>query len=297
MPYDAAPGSVRAWVERQLGSQVVASSTQFGGFSPGLAARLVTASGRQAFVKAVGSELNEDSPGLFRQEIVAMQALDPLRLQQVPRLYDVYDDGTWVALLLEDVDGRTAPHPWPREDAVRVLDAVAELTAAMTPSPWPEAPVAAERSTEFLTGWDRIVADGSDVPAWIDGRQHELAELARTGRQAAAEGDGLAHWDIRGDNLLLTQDRVVFVDWAWAGRAAAWADQVFVQADIRAGEDYPAVPDLPDDDGITGFLAAFTGGLWCASRRPAPPGLPTLRHFQRESAVGAFRWLRSRLGW
>jgi hypothetical protein len=93
MAYDDAPAAVRAWVERELGSQIVASSTQYGGFSPGVAARLVTASGRRAFVKAVGPELNPDTPGLFRQESVAMQALDPLRLTQAPRLYGGYDDG------------------------------------------------------------------------------------------------------------------------------------------------------------------------------------------------------------
>src|SRR5262245_47698505 len=154
MAYDDAPAVVRAWVDRELGSQVVASSTQYGGFSPGVAARLVTASGRRAFVKAVGSELNPDTPTLFRQEMAVMQVLDPLRLAQAPRLYGMYDDGAWVALLLEDIEGRTASHPWPRSDAVRVIDAIDELSLALTPSPWPDAPVAAERGVRFLSGWE-----------------------------------------------------------------------------------------------------------------------------------------------
>jgi hypothetical protein len=295
LPYEAAPGPVRAWVDRQLGSQVVASSTQYGGFSPGVAARLVTASGRRAFVKAVGIELNPDSPGLFRQESVVMQALDPLRLSQAPRLYGGYDDGAWVALLLEDIEGRTAPHPWPREDAVRVLDAIDELTLALTPSPWREAPVAAERSVGFLTGWERVIANGIDLPDAMRGCEAGLLELAQRGRQAVARGDGLAHWDIRSDNLLLTEDRVVFVDWAWAARAAPWADQVFIRVDIRTGDGVPDVPDLPDDDGITGFLAAFVGGLWWACHQPPPQGLPTLRTFQRDSAEAALGWLDARL--
>jgi hypothetical protein len=295
MAYEDAPAVVRAWVEHELGSQVVASSTQYGGFSPGVAARLVTASGRRAFVKAVGPELNPDTPGLFRQESVAMQALDPLRLTQAPRLYGAYDDGAWVALLLEDIEGRTAPHPWPREDAVRVIDAIDELSSALTPSPWPDAPVAAERSVKFLSGWDRVVADGIDLPASMRGRSAELVELARLGRDAVAQGDGLAHWDIRSDNLLLTEDRVVFVDWAWAGRAASWADQVFIRVDIRTGDSVPDIPDLPADNGITGFLAAFAGGLWWAAHQPPPPGLPTIRSFQRDSAEAALGWLRTRL--
>ncbi len=298
MPYEAAPGPVRAWVERALGSQVVAASTQTGGFSPGVAARLVTASGRRAFVKAVGAELNDRSPELFRQEIVVMRALAALRLAHAPRFYDGYDDGGWVALLLEDVPGRTAYHPWTPDDARRVLDAVAELTAALTPSPWPDAPVAAERSAEFLSRWKQIVADGIEVPDWLDGRLDEVAALADRGLAELATGDSLAHWDLRADNLLLTDDgRVVFVDWAWAARAASWADQVIVQSDMRVADDHPALPDLPADDGIDGFIAAVAGGLWWGSLQPDPPGLPTLRRFQRESAEANFRWLRARLGW
>lgn len=295
MPYDAAPGPVHAWIERALGSQVVAASTQIGGFSPGVAARLVTASGRRAFVKAVGSSLNPDSPGIFRQEVVAMQALDPLRLDEVPRLYDVYDDGSWVALLLEDIDGRTAYHPWIPADAVRVLDAVAELTAALTPSPWPSAPLVADRSGRFLSGWDSVVAEGIELPPGWAGRGDELVALARTGLAALAKPESLSHWDIRADNLLITGDRVVFVDWAHAGRAAAWADQVIVQADIRAYPDHPDIPDLPRDDGITGVIAAFAGGLWHNSTKPPPPGLPTIRAFQHESALAHLRWLSARL--
>ena len=295
MAYDDAPTAVRAWVERELGSQVVASSTQDGGFSPGVAARLVTASGRRAFVKAVGPELNPDTPGLFRQESVAMQALDPLHLTQVPRLYGAYDDGAWVALLLEDIEGHTASHPWSREDAVRVIDAIDELSLALTPSPWPDAPVAAERSVKFLSGWDRVVADGIDLPDAMRGRSAELVELSRRGRDAVAQGEGLVHWDMSSDNLLLTGDRVVFIDWAWAARAAPWADQVMIQVDIRASDGVPDIPDLPADDGITGFLAACAGGLWWAAHQPPPPGLPTIRTYQLETAGVALGWLHTRL--
>ena len=295
-PYEAAPPAVRAWVDRELGSQVVAASTQYGGFSPGVAARLVTASGRRAFVKAVGAELNPDSPVLFRQEVEALHRIDPLGLNQVPRLYGTYDEGGWVALLMEDVEGRTADHPWPVDDATRVIEAVAELTAAFTPSPWPDAPYAAERSRIFLTGWERVIADGIDLPDWLRGRSDELIALAGTGREAVV-GETLAHWDLRADNLLLTEDRVVFVDWAWAGRAAPWADRVFLGGDIRlGGGPATALADLPPDDGVTGFVAAFVGGLWWAQHQPPPPGLPTIRTFQRAFAASTLEWLRSRLG-
>jgi hypothetical protein len=55
------------------------------------------------------------------------------------------------------------------------------------------------------------------------------------------------------------------------------------------------VPDLPDDEGITGFLAGIAGGLWWGSHRPPPPGIPTMRMWQRESALVHLDWLRDRL--
>jgi hypothetical protein len=292
LAYEKVPARVQAWVERSLGSSVVSASTQQGGFSPGVAARLVAASGRRAFVKAVGSELNPDTPRLFRNEIAAMQGLSAHSLPHTPFLYDVYDEGDWVALLLEDIEGYLPPHPWHPVDAARVLDALAELTASLQPSPWPEAPVAAVRSEAFLSRWDNVIADGLAVPAWAAGREQEFAELARIGLDALAKGDGLAHWDLRADNILLTEGRVVFIDWAHAAQAASWADTVILHADMRGSVD---LPDLLEDDGITGFLAGIAGGLWWGASQPAPPGLPTIRDWQRKSALVHLDWLRERL--
>lgn len=294
------PAGVRAWVDRTLGSGVVSADTQYGGFSPGVAARLVTASGRRAFVKAVGPELNPDTPDMFRRELATMRLLAAEKLPQAPIFYDGYDDGGWVALLLEDIDGRMPDQPWNLADAGRVLRATAELTERLSPSPWPDAPLAAERSASFLSRWDLVLADGTPVPAWIGDRVPELVELARAGREALAADEALAHWDIRSDNVLLTEDRVIFVDWAHPARAAAWADLLIVSADIRSsltGADLAGLPAPPDGDGVTGFLAAAAGGLWWAAHQPDPPGLPTIRAWQREHAEVHLDWLRERLGW
>ncbi|WP_406046766.1 hypothetical protein [Kribbella sp. NBC_00889] len=290
LPFEELPAGVRAWVERALGSAVVSATTQQGGFSPGVAARLVTASGRRAFVKTVGTSLNPKTPTLFRNEIAAIQGVGPL--PTAPALYDVYDDGDWVGLLLEDIEGWLPSHPWDQHEADRVLDALAELTAALDPSPWPEAPVAAVRSEEFLSRWDSVIADGLDVPDWVGGREEELAELSRIGLRALAEGKALAHWDLRADNIILTDDRVVFIDWAHAALAPPWTDEVILHADMRESV---RLPELPDDVGITGFLAAIAGGLWWGAAQPAPPGLPTIRSWQRKHALIHLDWVRERL--
>src|SRR4051812_22152047 len=108
--YDALPAPVRGWVATTLGSPVVQARTQPGGFSPGVAARLVCADGSRAFVKAVSAQTNEDSPKLHRREAQVLAALpDDL---PVPRLIAAYDEAPWVVLLIEDADGRQPRLPW-----------------------------------------------------------------------------------------------------------------------------------------------------------------------------------------
>ncbi|MFF0345491.1 hypothetical protein [Kribbella sp. NPDC004875] len=288
LPYGELPAAVRAWVERTLGSVVISADTQQGGFSPGTAARLVTASGRRAFVKAVGTSLNPKTPVLFRQEITATRAIGPLPM--VPLMYDVYDDGDWVGMLFEDISGQLPRHPWTQEEADRVLGALDELTDALDPSPWPEAPVIAVRSRDFLSRWENVLADGLAVPSWVD--PEEFAEMARTGLRALAEGKALAHYDLRADNIILTDDRVVFIDWAHPGLAPRWTDSVILQAEMRGSV---TLPELPDDSGITGLIAAIAGGMWWGSAQPSPPGLPTVRQWQRQNALAHLDWVRERM--
>src|SRR5262245_43475464 len=103
MPYADVPARVRRWVDDTLGSPVNGWEDQVGGMSPGCATRLVAADGTRAFVKAVGAELNPDTPTLFRREVEVLRLIgdDPLWAG----LRSSYDEDGWVTLLLEDVSG------------------------------------------------------------------------------------------------------------------------------------------------------------------------------------------------
>ena len=90
--YDQLPADVRLWVERELGGAVVSTSTQFGGFSTGVAARVVTAEGRRAFVKAVSDDVNAQTPELFRHEIAVLTMLADVPYRAALR--SSYDDGS-----------------------------------------------------------------------------------------------------------------------------------------------------------------------------------------------------------
>ncbi|MFI6877928.1 aminoglycoside phosphotransferase family protein [Streptomyces sp. NPDC050400] len=302
-PWAALPGPVKQALAEKLGAPVAHAETQSGGFSPGVAARVTLADGRRAFVKAVSAESNPHSPALHRAEAANAEALPPD--VPAPRLLATHDDGTWVALAFEDVEGRQPQVPWDGAELRRVLDAVGELSRRLTPAPL-AAPRVADALGGNFDGWRRLVdkgrVDGAGLDPWTARNAQALAELAAPWAEFAT-GDTLAHADLRADNMLLTPERVVFVDWPHAVRAAPWFDLLLMLPCVRAqgGPDPEALfTEHPlgraaDPDGVTRCLAGLAGYFLAHAARPAPPGLPTLRAFQRAQGEAAIGWLRQRL--
>ncbi|MEU9205290.1 phosphotransferase [Streptomyces sp. NPDC048332] len=295
------PHAVRAAVQDILGAPVVEARSQSGGFSPGVAARVRLADGSRAFVKAVSAETNPDSPDHHRAEARNTAAL-PAHAP-APKLLGSYDDGTCVALVLEDIDGHQPRVPWDPAELDRVLAAVGDLTRALTPAPV-DAPPAASGKTTMFTGWRTLHAAGDTarLDPWVARRLGTLAEL-ESGWEEPVAGDSLAHGDLRADNILLTEDRVVFVDWPHAVRAAPWFDLLAMLPCVAAqgGPDPETVFTAhplgrgADPAGVTAVLAALAGYFVAHSLRPDPPGLPTLRAFQAAQGAAAVDWLRRRL--
>src|SRR5438552_9414070 len=192
-------------VER-MGSSVASAVDRPGGFSPGVAARLRLADGRRLFIKAVSSSLNPESPQMHRAEARIAGGLPPS--VPSPRLLWSYDDGEWVALAFDDIDGRPPILPWRKEELERVLHAVTELSQTLTPSPVAAPPVA-EVLGPLFTGWRRehqATKEGRTPPGldpWAARNLERLVAL-ETHWEEAARGDTLLHADLRADNLLLT---------------------------------------------------------------------------------------------
>jgi aminoglycoside phosphotransferase (APT) family kinase protein len=300
LPWEGLPATVRDAVERQLGSSVARAVTQPGGFSPGVAARLELEDGKRVFVKAVGPEPNPDSPEFHRREAHVAAALPPEA--PAPRFLFGHDEDGWVALVFEHVDGREPALPWREDELARVLAAVTDLAEALTPPPL-EAEPAAEALAELLRGWRILAAEGAaGIDPWAAERLDELSALEERWAEAAV-GSTLLHGDVRADNILLTQDRVVFVDWPHVCVGPAWLDlllflpSVAMQGGPRAWEMFEAHPlgrDAPSER-VLPLVAALAGFFVQRSTLPPPPGLPTLREFQRAQGVETLAWLRRSL--
>lgn len=296
------PGHVRAAVEEILGDRVVTAVSQPGGFSPGTADRVRTAGGKRAFVKAVSPAQNEHSPRLHRTEALVTAALPPAA--PAPRLLGSYDDGHWVALVLVDVEGRHPVTPWDAAELAAVLSTLERMAAVLTPASVAVAPTAADQLGYDFAGWRRIAErPPADLDPWARDRLPELCAASERGL-AALTGDTLCHLDVRADNLLLRTDgTVVVVDWPWACRGPAWLDSLLILVNVRlyGGHDVEALlrarPFLADVDpaAVTGVLTGFAGFFLDGSRQPAPPGIPTVRAFQRVQADAVLDWLTHRL--
>jgi len=293
------PDTIRKSIEFAVGSTVVEAASQPGGFSPGLAARLQLADGRRVFAKAVSGIAH--AVGFYRRE-AAIAARLPATVA-APRLLWSDDGDDWAALVFTDVDGHTPPLPWRPADWRRVHDAVVALAGDLTPSPVDLLPVGS--NVDLFSGWRSLAADpalAARLDPWARENLGRLAALEVRGPTAAA-GDTLVHLDLRADNILLTGERVLFVDWPHAAVGAPWVDllgmlpSVAMQGGPDPAEVWRTSPLARDADpaAVDSMLAAVAGYFVHGSLLPDPPGLPTLRRFQQLQGEPALAWLRSRL--
>jgi aminoglycoside phosphotransferase (APT) family kinase protein len=153
--------------------------------------------------------------------------------------------------------------------------------------------------------WRRLRKDRpARLDAWSTRHLDRLADLEAEAPSAVA-GDALLHLDVRADNLLLTPERVLVVDWPHARVGAPWVDLVFFAPSV-AMQGGPPPEELlarhpyarrAGTEALTAVVAAMAGFFTREGLQPAPPGLPTLRAFQAAQGDVARSWLARRTGW
>jgi hypothetical protein len=110
------------------------------------------------------------------------------------------------------------------------------------------------------------------------------------------------HFDMYAHNILLTADKVLFVDWPHARRGAQFIDAVLLLASAVADDVDPepfvaSSPLTADVDArlIDGLLAAQAGFCLGDATRPPEAGLEPIRAAKLELGLAALSWLRRRL--
>jgi aminoglycoside phosphotransferase len=300
------PDSIHRAVEEILGGPVVEAHSQTNGFSPGSADRVRSGNGNRAFVKAVSLERNPDTMDLHRRELAVLRSL-PATIS-APRLLGSFDDGEWVALVIESIDG-VHPSGTPTTiDISAVLSALLLLPAIRANDSWAELPSASLELAPDFRGWSNFRCGGRSMALPVSTYEHldELEQLAAAAAQAVS-GEYLLHLDLRIDNILLDDSgRAWLIDWPWAGIGVRWFDALTVLLDARLlGSDidadaiiatHPLFADASDDN-INAVLSGLTSYFLDAAQQPAPDNMPTIRAFQHAEGMAGLSWLGQRLGW
>ncbi len=298
------PAPVRSEIERLTGGSVriradgtpdVVSCT--GGFSPGLAVRLRLTDGRLVFVKALDVGEWPDQAEYYRAEAHVAARL-PADVP-VPEFLGSLDDGRWVILAFEGIDGAEPVQPWRPGDLDRVLVSLGRLAQA-DPPPLP-------RDHPRLGGWTTLTEDsltaGPDADpdgdlAWAAAHLSALTALERKGL-AAARGTALVHFDLYSHNILLTRDRVLFVDWPHARLGAAFIDLLTVVSTAPGSDQDGIVASHSltaslDPFTINAVLAALAGFDLSSAFTEVPASLKPITDAKLRLGLDALHWLRRR---
>jgi hypothetical protein len=294
------PAGIRSEVERLAGGQVLAAVNCADGFSPGLASRLTLAGGRMAFVKAMDAGAWPDQVSIYRAEAAVAAALP--REVLAPRLLGSFDDRRWVVLVFECVDGAVPDLGARPAEAYRVAAALGALARRLTP-----APVAVPARHPRLGGWAELARDRrmlAGLPAlsgWATERLADLIALEAAGL-SAARGGSLVHFDAYPHNILLTKNRVVFVDWPHARLGAPFLDLImFASSAAAAGLDpepilaQEAVTAEVSPPTIDAVLAAHAGFCVAGGLEAVPAGLAPIAAAKASLGRAATNWLERRL--
>jgi hypothetical protein len=295
--WNEVPEDTRATIETLVGGRVAGAENRAGGFSPGLASRLTLDDGRRVFVKAMDGDAWPLECAAYRTEALVVRSL-PASLPS-PAFIGSFDDGRWVVLALEAIDGVPPDEPWDHETLTRAVSALVVLTEAVTPSP-----VALPHEHPRLGGWMDLSADASylarlaTVSTWAADNLSDLVALESDGL-VAAQGSSLVHFDLYPHNMLLTADRVVFVDWPHARLGAPVVDLIMLLSSAAADGIDPepflaGYAAAADPFAVDAILAAHAGFLLAGGLLPVPPGLEAIAAAKSRLGRGAVDWLERR---
>lgn len=246
------PQQIQDWVTQALGAPVISAVTQQGGFSLGTADRLVTSTGRRAFLKAVDAAIHPQTADLHRREgqiTSAFPEASPTPSVLANREFSEPDGAGWVALLLEDIEGRHPIQPWQREELVAVFRAL-EGMSQVPVDPELNLPATEADLTEELTFWHKLTpgvtlehlvyVQATDsyqqlvqLLPFINQRAAEFAAYVDEHLVAHLTGNSYVHTDLRGDNILIRPTgEAVVIDWPWATVGNAQYDCASVATDV-----------------------------------------------------------------
>jgi len=267
-------------IEKLLGSRLESyQAVVGGGYTP--AARLLCRTGSANFFVKIGT--TPLTSQFIRREI---DVYNRIRGEFMPRLIACEDREEEPILVIEDLSGKTWPPPWSRSQ----IDLVVAQIDVMHNTPADLEPFA-EVHGALNSGWQAVAADpepflslGIASRDWLE---TALPNLIRAEELCSTEGDCLTHWDLRSDNICLTQQKAVFVDWNLACLSnprldlGFWLPSLAYEGGVGPESILPDAPEVAA--WVSGFFAARAG-------LPVIPDAPRVRQVQLRQLETALPW-------
>jgi hypothetical protein len=307
------PREVKDDVARILGSPVARAARVYGGYAPSATFRMVLADGRPAFFKGVNAKSNDYMRSALPKEERVYRELGRYISPWAPAFLGSLERLDWHVLLLEDVGPQTMP-PWSPAKARRSARSYATFHASTHGRPLPRW-LSRTVHHEFAGFWRSLSESGelAKTAALARRRSDEAREwldVALPPLRANAERllrlrgpHTLLHLDARSDNTRLQGEQLRMFDWNFACVGPHELDVVAFAEATQAEGGPPAERTLrwyaevmPVRDGhvdacIAGIAGYFADRAW----RPAIPGVPRVRDFQRRQLKVTLAWATRRL--
>lgn len=292
------PQSLREELAERLEARPdeVTAYSQDGGHTPSAALRLCGPR-RRLFLKALptGHSLGY---GMWVEEHL-LKLLPP---GVAPELVCSLQKDRWVAVVLEDIEGRYPDLSPSSPDVPLVVQAVERMCAMLA-----EAPRSNLDKVRVTLGWRALTPAQMSGKAWAVQHLDQLRLMERTWAEEA-KGAALVHGDVRPDNMLLTgEGELRVVDWAQARHGLPWYDLAMlaphlIMAGHTAEEAEKVLSETAlwgeaDGDLVTAAAASAAGYLTRCAPEPAPEASPHLRPYQARLGRAACSWVRYRTGW
>ncbi|WP_405090827.1 phosphotransferase [Micromonospora sp. NBC_01392] len=302
------PDGLRDALTARLGGPPAEVRVAGGGFTRGFAAVLTGPTGDRVFVKAAALAGQRHLVDWYAHEAAILARL-PAGLP-VPRPRWALTESGWYALALDAIDGHTPRLPWDPAELAAALATYADVAAALAEPPGDLValglPRLADLARDDILWWGEVAAGREPLPAAAAGVP--LAELVALESRLPGYADaapGLAHGDLRVDNLLIDADgRAWLCDWTWLCHGPAWFDLAgLLLTGYASGLDadtafarHPATAGAPAD-ALDVSLAALAGYFLTGAAADPSTASPHLRSHHQWSGTQALCWLTARRGW
>jgi thiamine kinase-like enzyme len=192
-------------IEKLIGESVEAYRPVHGGYTPAI--RLLGKTTNASFFAKVGATALTSE--FLRREIRVYNCITG---EFMPNLVAWEDHASAPVLIIEDLSAHDWPPPW---DDRRVDLVLAQIETMHTTKLQLES--YEEVHSAPGSSWQAVAADskpflsmGIADDQWLEAA---LPILIENEERCRTDGNSLTHWDLRSDNICITQSRAIFVDW------------------------------------------------------------------------------------